>query len=260
MASIFVPEPSLLPNSTASVSSPANRLPCLLLCRPDRRLFSISVTTCRALGLRRSFNVAASAALTSNSVPEKNGIHVVGDFMTPRKDLRVVKPTTTVDEAIELLVENRITGFPVIDDDWKLTSRIHTPALFVLKHICNMLSIIVSVLSVSDYDLLALDTISGQGRTDNSMFPEVDSSWKTFNKVQNLLSKTNGQVVGDLMTPAPVVVSETTNLEDVARLLLETKYRRLPVVDDSGKLVGIITRGNIIRAALQIKHASESKT
>ncbi|BFG35921.1 hypothetical protein CerSpe_221950 [Prunus speciosa] len=236
MASIFVPEPSLLPNSTASVSSPANRLPCLLLCRPDRRLFSISVTTCRALGLRRSFNVTASAALTSNSVPEKNGIHVVGDFMTPRKDLRVVKPTTTVDEAIELLVENRITGFPVINDDWKLVGL------------------------VSDYDLLALDTISGQGRTDNSMFPEVDSSWKTFNEVQNLLSKTNGQVVGDLMTPAPVVVSETTNLEDVARLLLETKYRRLPVVDDSGKLVGIITRGNIIRAALQIKHASESKT
>ncbi|ONI02972.1 hypothetical protein PRUPE_6G231600 [Prunus persica] len=212
MASIFVPEPSLLPNSTASVSSPANRLPCLLLCRPDRRLFSISVATCRALGLRRSFNVTASAALTSNSVPEKNGIHVVGDFMTPRKDLRVVKPTTTVDEAIELLVENRITGFPVIDDDWKLVGL------------------------VSDYDLLALDTISGQGRTDNSMFPEVDSSWKTFNEVQNLLSKTNGQVVGDLMTPAPVVVSETTNLEDVARLLLETKYRRLPVVDDSGKL------------------------
>lgn len=32
-----------------------------------------------------------------------------------------------------------------------------------------------------------------------------------------MLSKTNGQVVGDLMTPAPVVVSETTNLEDVAR-------------------------------------------
>lgn len=33
-----------------------------------------------------------------DNVQEKNGIHVVGDFMTPRKDLRVVKPTTTVDE------------------------------------------------------------------------------------------------------------------------------------------------------------------
>ncbi|KAH9712025.1 CBS domain-containing protein CBSX1 [Citrus sinensis] len=89
---------------------------------------------------------------------------------------------------------------------------------------------------VSDYDLLALDSISGSGRADNSMFPEVDSTWKTFNEVQKLLSKTNGKMVGDLMTPAPVVVRETTNLEDAARLLLETKYRRLPVVDADGKL------------------------
>ncbi|KAM0970754.1 hypothetical protein FF1_018781 [Malus domestica] len=234
MASIFVPKPPLLPLSASSASAPANRLQCLpLLSRPGRRLFPIYVA---ASGLRRSFNVAAGATFMPNSVPEKTGVFTVGDFMTRREDLHVVKPTTTVDEAIELLVENRITGFPVIDDDWKLIGL------------------------VSDYDLLALDTISGSGRTDNSMFPEVDSSWKTFNEVQNLLSKTNGRVVGDVMTPAPVVVSETTNLGDVARLLLETKYRRLPVVNESGKLIGIITRGNIIRAALQMKHASELKT
>lgn len=147
----------------------------------------------------------------------------------------MVKPTTTVDEALETLVENRITGFPVIDEDWKLVGL------------------------VSDYDLLALDSISGSGRAENDMFPEVDSTWKTFNEVQKLVSKTNGKVVGDLMTPAPVVVQETTNLEDAAKVLLETKYRRLPVVDSDGKLVGIITRGNVVRAALQIKRASEVK-
>jgi len=153
--------------------------------------------------------------------------------MTKKEELHVVKPTTTVDEALEILVENRITGFPVVDDDWTLVGL------------------------VSDYDLLALDSISGTGRTDTSMFPEVDSTWKTFNKVQNLLSKTDGKVVGDLMTPAPIVVRESTNLEDAARLLLETKYRRLPVVDGEGKLVGIITRGNVVRAALLIKRAGE---
>ena len=40
---------------------------------------------------------------------------------------------------------------------------------------------------------------------------------QTFNEVQKLLSKTNGKLVGDLMTPAPVVVRESTNLEDAAR-------------------------------------------
>ncbi|KAI4294780.1 hypothetical protein MLD38_040890 [Melastoma candidum] len=123
--------------------------------------------------------------------------------------------------------------FPVVDDDWKLVGL------------------------VSDYDLLALDTISGGGRSENNMFPEVASTWKTFNEVQKLLSKTNGQVVGDVMTPAPVVLRESTNLEDAARILLETKYRRLPVVDANGKLVGIITRGNVVRAALQIKRESK---
>ncbi|TYK10614.1 CBS domain-containing protein CBSX1 [Cucumis melo var. makuwa] len=163
------------------------------------------------------------------------GVYTVGDFMTRKEELHVVKPTTSVDEALEILVEKRITGFPVIDDNWKLVG------------------------VVSDYDLLALDSISGGGRTDTSMFPEVDSSWKTFNEVQRLLSKTNGKVVGDLMTTAPLVVREITDLEDVARLLLQTKYRRLPVVDADGKLVGIITRGNVVRAALQIKHAEENR-
>nr|4GQV_A Chain A, CBS domain-containing protein CBSX1, chloroplastic [Arabidopsis thaliana] len=162
-----------------------------------------------------------------------SGVYTVGEFMTKKEDLHVVKPTTTVDEALELLVENRITGFPVIDEDWKLVGL------------------------VSDYDLLALDSISGSGRTENSMFPEVDSTWKTFNAVQKLLSKTNGKLVGDLMTPAPLVVEEKTNLEDAAKILLETKYRRLPVVDSDGKLVGIITRGNVVRAALQIKRSGD---
>ncbi|KAK4262323.1 hypothetical protein QN277_027897 [Acacia crassicarpa] len=183
----------------------------------------------------RGSPVAASSSLATNSARSRSGVYTVGDFMTRRENLHVVKPTTSVDEALETLVEHRITGFPVIDDDWNLVG------------------------VVSDYDLLALDSISGNGRIENSMFPEVDSSWKTFNEVQKLLSKTNGQVIGELMTTSPMVVRETTNLEDAARLLLETKFRRLPVVDAEGKLVGIITRGNVVRAALQIKRDIEKK-
>lgn len=171
----------------------------------------------------------------ANSTSSKSGVYTVGDFMTKRDQLKVVKPSTTLDEALECLVDNRITGFPVVDDDWKLVG------------------------VVSDYDLLALDSISGTASADMSMFPEVDSSWKVFNELQKLLSKTNGRVVADVMTQAPVVVHETTNLEDAAKLLLETRYRRLPVVDSEGKLVGIITRGNVVRAALQIKREAEKQ-
>ncbi|XP_073004347.1 CBS domain-containing protein CBSX1, chloroplastic-like [Typha latifolia] len=214
----LLPKPSLpLLLRRGPVSSPPALTP--------RRLVPVTFRSPRA--------VARNGALTANSTTSSNGVYTVGDFMTKKEDLHVVKPTTSVDEALEMLVENRITGFPVIDDDWRLVG------------------------VVSDYDLLALDSISGNGRTDTSMFPEVDSTWKTFNAIQKLLSKTNGKVIGDVMTPAPLVVRETTNLEDAARLLLETKYRRFPVVDSAGRLVGIITRGNVVRAALHIKHENE---
>lgn len=195
----------------------------------------------RAAPNRRSVRMYAAAAAAAPTpaagglVGHNNGVYTVGDFMTKRENLHVVKPTTSVDEALEMLVQHRISGFPVVDDNWKLVG------------------------VVSDYDLLALDSMSGIGLADTntSMFPEVDSTWKTFREIQRLLSKTNGKVIGDVMTPAPLVVRETTNLDAGARLLLETKYRRLPVVDSMGKLVGMITRGNVVRAALKIKKKAE---
>ncbi|XP_057542438.1 CBS domain-containing protein CBSX1, chloroplastic-like [Amaranthus tricolor] len=219
--------------------SPNRQIPSLQLCRripSSSRTFQHSNNGDRSLCLRHCFSAAAfnnNTTVMSTSNPSRNGVYTVGDFMTKKEDLVVVKPSTTVDEALETLVEYRITGFPVINDDWELVG------------------------VVSDYDLLALDSISGSGLADNSMFPEVDSTWKVFNEIQRLLGKTNGKLVSDVMTQVPVVVRETTNLEDAARLLLETRYRRLPVLNADGKLVGIITRGNVIRAALQIKRQNE---
>lgn len=89
--------------------------------------------------------------------------------MTKKEHLHVVKPTTTVDEgvflalicsrpscilrfyvfvsfflfqlicvllatALETLVENRITGFPVIDDDWKLVTQPSYKSFYFATH------------------------------------------------------------------------------------------------------------------------------
>ncbi|KAK6946087.1 CBS domain [Dillenia turbinata] len=190
----------------------------------------------KSFSFRTSFSPLAVRASATESFPLKNGTRVVADFMTKKKDLHVLKTTTTVDEALETLVEKRITGFPVIDEDGNLVGL------------------------VSDYDLLALDSVSGGGLVDADFFPDVDSSWNRFKEIRKLLPKTNGKVIGDLMTPAPLFVCETTLLEDAARLLLETKYHRLPVIDSSRKLVGVINREDIVRAALEIKSTSEKET
>ncbi|XP_044508104.1 CBS domain-containing protein CBSX1, chloroplastic-like [Mangifera indica] len=211
----------------------------------SHRQFPCTVVAARSTFLSRqrrcSFSsdsaaLAPNGAGITNSFPPRSGMYTVGDFMTRKEDLHIVKTTTTVDEALEGLAEKRITGFPVIDDDWKLVG------------------------VVSDYDVLAIDYISGFYQNDANLFPNVNSSWKTFKMIQRLLSKTNGKVVGDLMTPTPIVVYENTKLEDAARLFLETKYHRLPVVDGDGKLVGIITRGHVVRAAVLIKRSGERWT
>lgn len=167
-------------------------------------------------------------------VPKKPlELYTVGDFMTQLEDLHCARTTTTVDEALELLVEKRITGLPVIDEEGRLVG------------------------VVSDYDLLALDSISGKRNEEGSLFPAANSTWKAFKEIQVLLGKNHGKTVGELMSSSPLVVREVTNIEDAARILLDTKYRRLPVVNGAGKLVGLLTRGNVVRAALVIKRMSD---
>ncbi|CAI9104630.1 OLC1v1003337C1 [Oldenlandia corymbosa var. corymbosa] len=202
---------SPLTSTAVAAVSGADRhfLPCLSLLS---RWPSSPVAKHRRNHVIRALQPVHSYSDTTNSIPPNSRTYTVGDFMTKKDVLHVVKASTPVEDALESLVDKRITGFPVVDDDWKLVG------------------------VVSDYDLLALDSISGGSQADTSLFPDVDSTWKTFSELQKLLNKTNGKVVGDLMTPSPLAVRENTNLEDAARLLLETKYRRLPVVDADGRL------------------------
>ena len=66
--------------------------------------------------------------------------------------------------------------------------------------------------------------------------------------------------VSDVMTADPLVVRPETNIEAAARILLQKKVRRLPVVDDSGRLIGMFTRGDVIKAALRARKAALEKS
>ena len=64
--------------------------------------------------------------------------------------------------------------------------------------------------------------------------------------------------VADVMTSNPLVVRPETNIEAAARILLEKKVRRLPVVDETGALIGMFTRGDVIKAALRARNAAKA--
>jgi CBS domain-containing protein len=55
-------------------------------------------------------------------------------------------------------------------------------------------------------------------------------------------------IVQEVMTKDVVVVSPTDSAVQVAKLMMEKKINRIPVVEND-KLVGIVTRGDLIRAA-----------
>jgi CBS domain-containing protein len=57
------------------------------------------------------------------------------------------------------------------------------------------------------------------------------------------------ELVKDWMTPNPICASPNTSLPEAHQMMKDRNIRRLPVVDEEGKLVGIVTRGDIRGAA-----------
>ncbi len=58
--------------------------------------------------------------------------------------------------------------------------------------------------------------------------------------------------VGDVMTRTPTSVRPATGLAQAARLMLERKYGCLPVCEEDGTLVGIVTEADFVRFAADV--------
>ena len=65
-----------------------------------------------------------------------------------------------------------------------------------------------------------------------------------------MIEKSRGTRVAEVMTEDPVTVRESTNLADAVVLLLKRRIRRVPVVDESGRVVGLLSRADVIRSTL----------
>jgi hypothetical protein len=59
----------------------------------------------------------------------------------------------------------------------------------------------------------------------------------------------SGATVGEVMTAPAVTVSESTPLEAVARELTRRGIRRVPVVDAQGRLIGVVSRSDVLHWA-----------
>jgi acetoin utilization protein AcuB len=67
-------------------------------------------------------------------------------------------------------------------------------------------------------------------------------------EMNNLLAKLK---VSEIMTREPTTISQEATISTVAEIMLEKKFSGLPVVDNAGKLVGIITESDIFRLVVR---------
>jgi CBS domain-containing protein len=141
----------------------------------------------------------------------------VRDVMT--STVFVVRPDTPLKQVAALLVEKRISGVPVVDGDG-------------------------SVLGVvSEADFLSKEALGGTGPAQRSWF-EMLTGGRDLKRAE--LARIAARSASEAMTKPARTIGPDDTLHRAAHLMVQGSINRLPVVDD-GRLVGIISRADIVR-------------
>ncbi|HET9780899.1 MAG TPA: CBS domain-containing protein [Candidatus Dormibacteraeota bacterium] len=140
----------------------------------------------------------------------------VADVMTER--VHVASPMTPFKLLVRLIEENRVSAIPIVDQHG------------------------VPVGVVSESDLLLKERFDELESTSDLLHPRRHS---------RELAKAGGMVAADLMSSPAITIASTCRLIDAARLMQERKVRRLVVVDERGKIAGILSRSDILQVFLR---------
>lgn len=129
-----------------------------------------------------------------------------------------VPAAATTIQAARILLDNRISGAPVVDDERRLVG------------------------IVTEGDLIRRCEIG----TEHDPMQQSPGSLSNLDAVRRFL-KSHGREVADIMTRDVVRVFEETPLARVAALLELKRIKRVPVMRD-GKIVGVVSRADLLRA------------
>jgi len=135
-------------------------------------------------------------------------------------DVITIHPETSIAEASELLVRNRVRHLPIIDEDGKLLG------------------------IVTDRDI-------------RSAMPSTMSVGEEADRERERISRLE---VRDIMTRKVVTLSPMHTLEDALLLMQRTKVGAFPVVDPEGRLMGILSVRDLMRAFINVLGIEEPGT
>ena len=146
----------------------------------------------------------------------------VKDIMTT--NLITIRPETSLREITQLLLENHISGLPVIDNEGNLVGIVSEGDLIYKE--------------VATQSLDTLSIISALIHSDG-----VQEYRKAANNILELTA-------ADIMSSKVVSFSPDTSIQRVGQIMLEFHIKRIPIVEGK-KLIGIVSRADIIRLLLK---------
>ena len=140
------------------------------------------------------------------------------DIMT--KDVITVKPEATVEELARLLMNNKVSGVPVINDNKKLIGIVTENDLITQNKRLH----IPTVIRLFDAFILL-----GSGRMEEE------------------IRKMAATTVDEICTKKVVSITEETTLDEIATIMAEQHVHLLPVLRES-MVVGIVGKADMVRA------------
>lgn len=146
----------------------------------------------------------------------------VEEIMT--KNIVSIKRNNTIDEIARVMVENKVSGLPVLSDGGYLIG-IVTEGDLLRREMTPRLPEFINILGAVIY------------------YHGVERYNEDFKKI---LAKT----AVDIMTDDVITVKEGTDVGEVAKIMLDNNIKQIPVVDGS-KLIGLITRADIVKLLLK---------
>lgn len=140
------------------------------------------------------------------------------------REVITVTEATSVQELARTLLNNNISGVPVLDAESKLIG-IVTESDLVFQNKKLKVPAVIAIL-------------------DSFLF------LNNPDKMEKELKKIAGATVKDISTEGVVTVTPDTPLNEIATMMTEKKIHTLPVVSEDGKMVGVVGKKDIIRTIL----------
>ena len=146
----------------------------------------------------------------------------VGDLMT--SPAVVVQLETDLEAVAATLLRHGVSGVPVVDGDWHLVGVVSEADL--LPH--------EAYPSLEDDHAIVGDLLEHG-------VPEGGE------KLIAMLEKATARTAVDVMSAPPVSITQDRPAREAAELMRTSGVKRLPVVDRSGRVIGMITRRDLLR-------------